>query len=114
MLHLPIIGNWNYWDIEVVLASIVYVLAALGILASVSGKPGLLKFSGWAALVVVLFTLAAVTFKVHDSFSFIPLKKLAAVAERLVKFRWIGWAMLLAGAVLMIIGGRQKEEVLVA
>lgn len=113
MLRLPIIGNWNYWDLEVVLASIVYLFAALGLFASVSGKPGLLKFSGWAALIVIVFTLVAVHFKVNDSFSFIPFKKLAAYATRLVKYKWLGWSLLALGAILMIVAGRKKniEEV---
>jgi len=111
MLHLPIIGNWNYWDIEVVLASLVYVFAALGILASINGKPGLLRFSGWAALVVVLFTLVAVHFKVNDSFSFIPFKKLASAAAGLVKYRWTGWILLIIGSVLMVVGGKRVKKI---
>jgi hypothetical protein len=108
MLHIPIAGNWNYWDIEVVLATIVYILAALGLLASITGRSSLLKFSGWAALVVVLFTLVAVYFKVNDYFSFIPFKKLAAALSGIVKYRWTGWILLILGAVFMIAGGRRK------
>lgn len=111
MLHIPILGNWNYYDIDVALASIVMTLAALGVLASVINKPGLLRFTGWASLVVILFTLAAVYFKVNDSFSFIPLKKLAAAATRLVHYRWTGWILLVFGAVLSIIGARRKKVV---
>ena len=110
MLRLPIIGNWNYWDLEPVLASIVYLFAGLAISASVTGKPGLLKFSGWAILVVVAFTLLAVYFKINDSFSFIPFKKLARVAVSLVKYRWTGWCLMIAGAMFIIIGAKRKSE----
>lgn len=109
MLHLPIIGDWNYYDIDVALASIVMTLAVLGVIASIINKKGLLRFTGWASLVVILFTLAAVYFKVNDYFSFIPLKKLAAAATRMVHYRWMGWALLLAGAILSIIGSRRRR-----
>ena len=108
MLRIPIIGNWNYFDIDTALASIVLTLAVLGILASVMNKSGLLRFSGWAALIVVVFTLAAVYFKVNDYFAFIPFKKMAAAAVRIIHYQWIGWGLLAAGSVLMIIGGRKR------
>ncbi|WP_423148086.1 hypothetical protein [Rubrolithibacter danxiaensis] len=109
MLHIPIIGNWNYWDIDSVLASIVFVLAILGLIASVFHKQGILRFSGWAALIVVLFTLIAVYFKVNDYFSFIPFKKLAKAAASIIRFRGIGWILLIIGSVLMIIAGRKQR-----
>ena len=108
MLHIPIIGNWNYYDIDVTLASIVMILAALGLIASIFNKKGLLRFSAWASLIVILFTLAAVYFKVNDYFSFIPLKKLAAAASRIVHYRWTGWILLITGAIVSIIGSRRK------
>ncbi len=106
MLHIPIIGSWNYWKINTVLASIVFTLAAIGLLAAVLKKPGLLQFSGWAVLVMVLFTLFAVYFKVNGYFGFIPFKKLAKVASGMVHYRWLGWGMLLAGSLLMIFSSR--------
>jgi predicted tellurium resistance membrane protein TerC len=107
MLRIPIIGNWNYWDIDTVLASIVYVFAAAGLLGAVLHKPGLVKFSGWAVLIVVAFTLVAVYFKVNNYFSFIPLKKLASLASNLVHYKWLGWSMLFCGALIMIISSRK-------
>ncbi len=103
MLRVPILGNWNYWDIDTVLASIVYTLAAIALLACVSRKQGLLRFCGWSLLAMLLFTLSAVYFKVNDYFSFIPLKKLAAAASRMIKFRWLGWGLMFAGALIIIL-----------
>jgi hypothetical protein len=110
MLRVPVMGNWNYYDLHVTLASIVMTLAALGVVASLINKPGLLKFCGWAALIVILLTLLAVYFKVNDAFSFIPFKKLAAAAVRLVKYKWTGWLIMLAGTFLVIVGGRKKNS----
>ena len=108
MLRIPIIGNWNYWDIDTVLATIVFVFAGLGLLASILKKPGLLRFSGWAVLVVVVFTLIAVYFKVNDYFTFIPFKKLAAAATRIVHYKWLGWIMIITGSLIMIFGGKRE------
>lgn len=110
MVHVPIVGNWNYWDLHTGMASVVYVLAGLGVLASVSGRDGLLKFAGWAEVILILLTLLAVYLKVNDSFSFIPFKKLAKAAAGLVKYRWIGWTLLAAGAVIMIIASRRGTK----
>ena len=110
MLRIPIIGNWNYWDIDVVLATIVFGFAAAGLLASIIKKPGLLRFSGWAIFIVVLFTLIAVYFKVNDYFTFIPFKKLAAAATRVVRYQWLGWIMIISGSLLMIIAGKRVKK----
>lgn len=110
MLHIPVLGNWNYPDIDTVLATLVFVFAGAGLLASVIKIPGLLKFSGWAVLVIVLFTLVAVYFKVNDYFTFIPFKKLAAAASRIVHYRWTGWIMLFTGAVIMIFAGKKEVK----
>lgn len=106
MLHLPVIGNWNYWDIDVVLASVVFAFAGLGLLAAVLKKPALLRFSGWAVIAVVIFTLLAVYFKVNNYFNFIPFRKLAALATRIVHYRWLGWSILLLGGIIMVFSGR--------
>jgi hypothetical protein len=109
MLRIPIVGNWNYFDLDVTLASIVFILAGLGLLASIVRKPGLLRFAGFGVLFMVLLTLVGVYFKIHDTFSFIPFKKLASVAAGLVKYNRIGWGLLFLGSVLMIIAGKKDK-----
>jgi len=107
MLHIPIIGNWNYLDIDPVLSAIVFVLAGAGLLAAIFSKYGMLRFCGWGILLVVIFTLIAVYFKANNYFSFIPLKKLATALSGIIHYRWTGWAMLFTGAIIMILSGRQ-------
>ena len=109
MLHIPIIGNWNYWDIDTVLATIVYTLSAVALLAAISRKQSLLRFCGWLLLLVLLFTLTAVYFKVNDYFSFIPLKKIAAAASRMIRFRWLGWGLMFAGAFIIILFAKKDK-----
>ena len=109
MLHIPIIGNWNYWDIDTVLASIVYTLSAIALLAAISRKQSLLRYCGWLLLLMLLFTLTAVYFKVNDYFSFIPLKKIAAAASRMIRFRWLGWGLMFAGAFIIILFAKKDK-----
>lgn len=109
MLRVPILGNWNYWDIDTVLASIVYTLSAIALLAAVTRKQGLLRFCGWFLLLMLIFTLTAVYFKANDYFSFIPLKKLAAAASRMIKFKWLGWGLMFAGAFIIILFSKKDK-----
>jgi hypothetical protein len=109
MLHIGIISkDWNYWDIDITLAAIIYFFTAAGLLAAITGKQGLLRFCGWMVFLVLAFTLVAVYFKVNSYFSFIPLKKLAMALTRIVHYRWTGWAMILAGSFTMILAGRRN------
>ena len=110
MLKVPIMGNWNYWDIDTVLASIVYTLSAIALLAAITQKQSVLRFCGWLLLVMLLFTLTAVYFKANDYFGFIPLKKLAAAASRMIKFKWLGWGLMFAGAFIIILFSRTDKR----
>jgi len=110
LIHIPVIGNWNYFDLHTGLATIVLFVAALGLFASISGRNGLLKTAGWMEVVLVLLTLSAVYFKVNDSFSFIPIKSLTRVAVGMVHYKWLGWALLFLGSVIMIAASGLKKK----
>ncbi|HKG06950.1 MAG TPA: hypothetical protein VKB19_10855 [Pedobacter sp.] len=100
LMHLPIIGNWNYFDIDMRLAVAFYVLVLLGFLGAFAGKPGMIRFSGIAAIVLVLITLAGIYFKAHDSFGFLHFRKLVNFAAGMVKYKW-GWYVIVAGAFVL-------------
>jgi len=101
LVHLPIIGNWNYFDIDMRLAIAFYVLVVLGLIASFLGKTALIRAIGWASLVLIGITLAGVYFKSHDYFSFIHFKKLVNFAAGIVKYKW-GWFVILVGSLLLV------------
>jgi len=103
MLKVPILGNWNYWEIDTVLATIVYSLCAIALLAAVTQNQGLLRLCGWILLLVLIFTLTAVYIKAHDYFSFLLLKNIAATAARMIKFQWLGWGLMFCGAIIIIL-----------
>ena len=101
LIHVPIVGNWNYFDIDQRLAIAFYVLVVLGLIASFIQKAGLVKFVGWACIALVALTLVGVYFKSHDYFSFIHFKKLISLAAGVVKYKW-GWFVILAGALALV------------
>lgn len=101
LVRVPLLGNWNYFDLDQTLAITFYVLVAVGLAGAFAGKAGLIKFAGWAGIVLVAITLAGVYFKAHDSFGFLHFKKAVNFAAGLVKYKW-GWWVILAGTFMMI------------
>ncbi|WP_316840288.1 hypothetical protein [Pedobacter gandavensis] len=101
LMRLPIIGNWNYFDIDTTLAITFYVVVLVALLGSFTNKVGLIKFAGWAGIALVAISLVGIYFKVNDSFGFLHFKKLVSVASGMVKLKW-GWFVILAGAAVLI------------
>lgn len=101
LMHIPLMGNWNYFDIDIRLAIAFYLLVLVGLLCSFINRITLIRFAGWGAIVLALITLAGIYFKAHDSFSFLHFRKLVNLAAGLVKYKW-GWFVILAGAILLI------------
>ena len=101
LLRVPVIGHWNYFDVDLRLASAFYVIVVIAAIGAWLQKPAVLRFAGWAALVLVAISLAGIYFKVHDTFNFIRFKKLITLAAGTVKYKW-GWFVILAGAVTLI------------
>jgi hypothetical protein len=111
LVRVPIMGNWNYFDLDQRLAIAFYLLVAIGLLGVFLGKASFIKFTGWAGLVLVGITLAGVYFKAHDSFGFLHFKKVVNFAAGMVKYKW-GWYVIVAGAFLMITVRKPKVVVL--
>ena len=101
LMHIPIVGNWNYFDVDMRLAIAFYILVLVGLVGSFARKASLIRFAGWGAVVIALITLAGIYFKAHDSFSFLHFKKLVNFAAGLVKYKW-GWYVIFAGAFILI------------
>jgi len=100
LVHVPIVGNWNYFDLDMRLAIAFYVLVVVGLIGAFTRKAGVIRFAGFGAVVLVLITLLGVYLKSHDSFSFLHFRKLVSLAAGLVKYKW-GWYVILAGAFIM-------------
>ncbi|WEK18348.1 MAG: hypothetical protein P0Y49_16280 [Candidatus Pedobacter colombiensis] len=101
LVRVPILGNWNYFQVDLTLAITFYVLVVIGLIGAFTEKAGLVKFAGWAVIALVVLSLAGIQFKTQASFGFLHFKKLVNLASGLVKFKW-GWFVILAGALVMI------------
>jgi hypothetical protein len=107
LVRVPILGNWNYFQVDQTLAITFYVLVAIGLIGAFKEKSGLVKFAGWSVIALVVLSLAGIQFKTMESFGFLHFKKLVSFASGLVKFKW-GWFVILAGATVMITVRRPK------
>lgn len=107
LLRVPIMGNWNYYEIDQRLAIAFYVLVLVGLAGAFLDRPKVMKFAGWATVVLVLISLLGIYLKVHDTFGFIRFKKLIDFAAGSVKYKW-GWWVILAGAALLILVRKPK------
>lgn len=101
LVRVPILGNWNYFQVDQTLAISFYVLVVIGLLGAFTEKAWLVKFAGWAGVALVLLTLTGIHFKSQDSFGFLHFKKLVSIAAGLVKYKW-GWFVVLAGQFMMV------------
>lgn len=101
LVRVPILGNWNYFQVDQTLAITFYVLVVIGLIGAFKEKAGIVRFAGWAVIALVVLSLAGIQFKTMDAFGFLHFKKLVSFAAGLVKFKW-GWFVILAGATVMI------------
>lgn len=101
LVHVTFMGNWNYFQIDTSFGIAFYVVVLLGLLGAFLNKSVLMRTSGWAALVMVILTLAAVWFKTHNYFKFLHFNKLISVASHLVQYKW-GWFVILLGALALM------------
>ena len=101
LVHVTFIGNWNYFGIDKSFGILFYMIVLLGLTGALLNKTGLMRVSGWAALVLVILTLAAVWFKSHNYFTFLHFTKLINLAAGMVKYKW-GWFVILIGALALM------------
>ena len=71
LVHVPILGNWNYWALDNRLAVICWALSGVALLGIVLDKNILLKISSVALMLFFVFTIFAVKYKAMDSFGFV-------------------------------------------
>ncbi|MDR6784796.1 hypothetical protein ABIE26_003442 [Pedobacter africanus] len=110
LVRVPILGNWNYFEVDQTLAIAFYVLVTIGLIGAFTEKAGLVKFAGWAGIALVLLSLYGIHFKTQDSFGFLHFKKLVSFASGLVKYKW-GWFVILAGTLIMITVRKPKAVI---
>ncbi len=107
LVHIPIIGNWNYYKIDINLAYMVWGFSALAFLGIILNKTKLVRFSAIILIILFAFTILAVKFKSLDYFSFLPFKSWQESFAGIVKLSW-GWFIEFSGAILLLFIKKNK------
>ena len=104
LVHVPIIGNWNYWNVDSSLAIFCWLFSFLAFLGIILGRKSLIIFSSIFLILLFSFSLFAVRYKSEDFFSFLPFENWVKGMAGVVKLKW-GWIVEYLGAFLLLIGG---------
>lgn len=106
LVHIPLIGNWNYYQIDKSLAVICWILSAVALAGIVLNRTSLVKTTAVLLLILFGFTLVAVRFQSLDFFSFLPFASWKEFAAGMVKLKW-AWLLEFSGAILMLFSKKQ-------
>ncbi|KQT23378.1 hypothetical protein ASG22_13475 [Chryseobacterium sp. Leaf405] len=101
LVHVPVIGNWNYWKIDHYLAVTCWVLSAGALFGIVNNSGKMTKIFGILLILLFLFTLFAVKVQAAEYFSFMPFKSWQNKLAGIVKIKW-GWIVEFLGAFIII------------
>ena len=101
LVHIPIIGNWNYYKVDVNLAYMVWGFSAVAFLGIIFNKIKVVQIAAIILLILFSFTIVAIKFKSLNYFSFLPFKSWQQSFAGIVKLSW-GWLLEFAGAILLL------------
>lgn len=102
LVHIPLVGNWNYWQIDHVLALVCWVFCFFSLTGIVSGKILLVRFSAVFLILHFTFSIFAVRYQTYRFFDFIPVVSWQTKASEMVQFSW-GWLLEYSGAVALFL-----------
>jgi len=101
LVHVPVLGNWNYWKLDHYLAVACWVLSAGALFGIVNNSGKMTKIFGILLILLFLFTLFAVKVQAAEYFSFMPFKSWQNKLAGIVKIKW-GWIVEFLGAFIII------------
>lgn len=107
LVHVPIIGNWNYWKLDHFLAIACWILAAGALFGIVNNSAKTAKIFGILLVILFVFTLFAIKFQASEYFSFMPFKSWQGKLAGIVKLKW-GWIVEFLGAFIIIFAANRK------
>lgn len=108
LVHVPIIGNWNYWKLDHYLAITCWILSACALFGIVNNSVKIVRTFAFLLIVLFIFTLVAVKLQSLEYFSFLPFKSWREVFAGVVKLKW-GWIVEFLGAFLMLIPNNKNK-----
>ena len=108
LVHVPIIGNWNYWQLDHYLAIFCWIFCGCALFGIVNNRAKLVNIFAVFLLILFVFTLFAIKYQASSYFSFLPFKSWTKALAGTVKLQW-GWAFEFLGALMMLFIKKQKE-----
>ncbi|MCW3161868.1 hypothetical protein [Chryseobacterium oryctis] len=109
LVHVPLIGNWNYWKLDHYLAITCWIFSACALFGIVNNEKKIVCIFAFLLILLFIFTLAAVKIQALQYFSFLPFKSWREAFAGVVKLKW-GWYFEFLGAFLMIIKIRNNNR----
>lgn len=107
LVHVPVIGDWNYWKLDHFLAILCWIFSAAALFGIVNSKVKIMRISAVLLVILFLFTLFAVKFQASQYFSFMPVRSWQDKLAGIVKIRW-GWIVEFLGAFVIIFTKNSK------
>ncbi len=102
LVHIPLVGNWNYWQIDHVLALVCWVFCLFSLAGIVSGKILLVRFSAVFLILHFTFSIFAIRYQAYRFFDFIPVVSWQKEVSEMVQLSW-GWLLEYTGAVALLL-----------
>jgi hypothetical protein len=109
LVHVSIIGNWNYWKLDHYLAATCWILSGCTLFAVVNNQSKKVRIFGTLLILLFVFTLIAVKLQSLDYFSFLPFKSWKETFAGIVKLKW-GWVVEFLGAFLLLLSTKKQQK----
>ena len=109
LVHIPIVGNWNYWKVDHTVAIAVWGFSLLTLVFILIDKIKLVRIMAFLMILLFVFTIVAVKLKSLDYFSFLPFKSWQSTFAGIVKLSW-GWFIEFLGAVIILKASRKINK----
>jgi len=107
LVHVPVIGNWNYWQVDHYLAIACWIFSAGVLFGILNNKSKITKIFAVLLILLFLFTLFAIKVQAFQYFSFMPFKSWQEKLAGIVKLRW-GWIVEFLGAFMIFFSKGNK------
>lgn len=109
LVHIPVIGNWNYWKLDHFLAAACWILSAGALFGIVNNRTGVARIFAVLLILLFSFTLFAVRYQASEYFSFMPFASWQDKLAGIVKIKW-GWIVEFSGALIIILAKNNKAD----
>ncbi len=109
LVHVPIIGNWNYWQLDHYLAIFCWIFCACALFGIVNKRAKLVNTFAVFLLILFVFSLFAIKYQASSYFSFLPFKSWTKALAGTVKLQY-GWFAEFLGALIMLFVKSKREN----